>query len=57
MSVVVCLEVFRVCLIINTTWTFEEATAINARYVADEGLVVGTHGVGITHSLRVLALA
>ena len=41
----------------NTTWTFEEATAINARYVADEGLVVGTHGVGITHSLRVLALA
>ena len=54
MSVVVCLEVSRVCD--NTTWPFEEATAINTRYVADEGLVVGTHGIGITHSLRQLAL-
>ena len=42
----------------NATWPSEEATAINTRYVADEGLVVGTHGTGITvtHSLRLLAL-
>ena len=26
----------------NATWPSEEATAINTRYVADEGLVVGT---------------
>ena len=34
----------------NTTWPFEEATAINARYVADEGLVVGRHSWNRHHT-------